>query len=284
MQLDLKSGSVDQFNLMVEKQFGQNVLTVGYVGDIGHHLPMTLNNVNVPNPTGLTPAQIQALTTKPFPNVASIGDYISEGSSTYHALQVSFQRRYSKGLTIGSNYTWSHSIDDTTTLSFEGQEGWANADPFNVHALETSNSDLDLRHRFVAYSTYELPFGRNFNGFARTLLAGWATNAILVWNSGSPFTITDNFTNGQTVFNGAVGAAGPDRPLQIAPASISDPNVAHWFNPQCLCGSTAGRDRQYSAQQSLWAAFPPFRFLVVQELHRDGKRKDAVPLGVLQHY
>jgi hypothetical protein len=234
VQTDLKSGSVDQFNLMVEKQFGQNVLTVGYVGDIGHHLPMTLNNVNVPNPTGLTPAQIQAITTKPFPNIGGIGDYISEGSSTYHALEVSFQRRYSKGITIGSNYTWSHSIDDTTTLSFEGQEGWANADPFNVHALETSNSDLDLRHRFVAYSTYELPFGRNFSGFARTLLAGWATNAILVWNSGSPFTITDNFTNGQTVFNGAVGAAGPDRPLQVASASVPDPNVAHWFNPNAF--------------------------------------------------
>jgi hypothetical protein len=234
VQLDLKSGSVDQFNLMVEKQFGQNVLTIGYVGDIGHHLPMTINNVNVPNPTGLTPAQIQALTTKPFPNVGGVGDYISEGSSTYHALQVSFQRRYSKGITIGSNYTWSHSIDDTTTLSFEGQEGWGNANPFNIQALETSNSDLDLRHRFVAYSTYELPFGKNFSGFSKTLFGGWQTNAILIWNSGSPFTITDNFTNGQTVFPGALGAAGPDRPLQIAPATVSDPNVAHWFNPNAF--------------------------------------------------
>src|SRR5450432_2934607 len=203
VQTDLKSGSVDQFNLMVEKQFGQNVLTIGYVGDIGHHLPMTLNNVNVLNPTGLTPAQIQNLTTKPFPNVGGIGDYISQGSSTYHALQVSFQRRYSKGITIGSNYTWSHSIDDTTTLSFEGQEGWGNADPFNVHAVETGNSDLDLRHRFVAYSTYELPFGKSFNGTRKMLFGGWQTNAILVWNSGSPFTITDNFTgNSQNVFPG----------------------------------------------------------------------------------
>jgi hypothetical protein len=126
VQLDLKSGSVDQFNLMLEKEFGQNVITIGYVGDIGHHLPMVLNNVNVPNPTGLTPAQIQAITTKPFPNVNGIGSYISQGSSTYHALQVSFQRRYHKGITIGSNYTWSHSIDDTPTLSFEGQEGWGN--------------------------------------------------------------------------------------------------------------------------------------------------------------
>jgi hypothetical protein len=233
VQTDLKSGSVDQFNLMFEKQFGQNVLTVGYVGDVGHHLPMTLNNVNVPNPTGLTPAQILTFTqlNKPFPTVGGVADYISQGSSTYHALQVSFQRRYSKGITIGSNYTWSHSIDDTTTLSFEGQEGWGNANPFNVQALETGNSDLDLRHRFVAYSTYELPFGKNFNGGRKLLFGGWQTNAILVWNSGSPFTITDNFTGqSQNVFPGSVGAAGPDRPNQIAPATISNPSVSEWFN------------------------------------------------------
>ena len=233
VQTNLKSGSVDQFNLMVEKQFGQNVLTVGYIGDIGHHLPMTLNNVNVPNPTGLTPAQINNFkaTDRPYPAFGSVADYISQGSSTYHALQVSFQRRYSKGITIGSNYTWSHAIDDTTTLSFEGQEGWGNANPFNVQALETGNSDLDLRHRFVAYSTYELPFGKGLSGARKMLLGGWQTNAILIWNSGSPFTITDNFTgNSQNVFPSAVAAAGPDRPNQIASATLSNPSISEWFN------------------------------------------------------
>ena len=233
VQRDLKSGSVDQFNLMVEKQFGQNVLTIGYIGDVGHHLPMTLNNVNVPNPTGLTPAQINNFkaTDRPYPAFGSVADYISQGSSTYHALQVSFQRRYSKGITIGSNYTWSHAIDDTTTLSFEGQEGWGNANPFNVQALETGNSDLDLRHRFVAYSTYELPFGKGLSGAPKMILGGWQTNAILIWNSGSPFTITDNFTgNSQNVFPGAIAAAGPDRPNQIASATLSNPSISEWFN------------------------------------------------------
>jgi len=171
---------------------------------------------------------------KPFPLVGGIQDYISEGSSAYHALQVSFKRRYSKGITIGSNYTWSHSIDDTTTLSFEGQEGWGNANPFNIHALERSNSDLDLRHRFVAYTTYELPFGKGFSGMKKMALGGWQTNAVLVWNSGSPFTITDNFTNNNTVFGGGVGAATPDRPNQIAPASVPNPSIAQWFNPNAF--------------------------------------------------
>jgi len=237
VQQDLKSGSVDQFNLILEKQFGQNLVTVGYIGDVGHHLPIVLNNVNVPNPTGLTPAQINALNNHnfdPFPNVGSIGYYFSEGSSTYHSLEASYEHRYSKGLTLGSNYTWSHSIDDAPGLSFEGQEGFGNANPFNIKALETSNSDLDLRHRFVVFGTYELPFGKNLDGFRKMAFGGWETNVLLGWNSGNPFTITDNFTRGQTIFPAQLGASGPDRPLQIAPAGVSNPSIAQWFNPNAF--------------------------------------------------
>ena len=236
VQPDLKSGSVDQYNLIVEKQFGQNVVTVGLVGDAGHHLPLTLNNVNVPNPT-LSPAPgglglLATFTsiTKPFPNVGSIQDYVSEGSSSYNALQVTYEHRYTKGLSVGANYTWSHSIDDTTTLSMEGQEGWGNADPFAVHLLERSNSDLDLRQRFVVYGTYDLPFGKSLSGIPKTLLGGWTTNVLLGVNSGNPFTITDNFSNNNTVFPGSVGGPTPDRPLQIAPASVSNSSIGQWFN------------------------------------------------------
>ena len=51
-------------------------------------------------------------------------------------------------------------------------------------------------------------------------LAGWQANTILVWNSGSPYSITDNFTGfGNSVFNGIGG--GPTRPNQIAPGYAS---------------------------------------------------------------
>jgi hypothetical protein len=252
VQLDLKSGSVDQYNLFIEKQFGQNVVTIGFVGDAGHHLPMTLNNVNVPHLT-LSPAPggLGLLATPQGGNpfnpavVGSVADYISEGSSSYNSLVVTYEHRYNKGLSVGANYTYSHSIDDTTTLSMEGQEGWANADPFEVHRLETSNSDLDLRQRFVIYGTYELPFGNRFNGVRKTLLGGWSTNVLVGVNSGNPFTITDNFSNGQTVFPAGLGASGPDRPLQVAPAKISNPGIGQWFNrnafvvpPQGVIGNT----------------------------------------------
>jgi hypothetical protein len=244
--LNFRTSYVEQFNLLLEKQFGQNVVTIGYVGSLGRHLPVVLNDVNVPNPLTASPSlrgpdgrfDVRP-TANILPGLGSVGEYLSIGSSSYQSLQTSFQRRYSNGLTVSANYTYSHSIDDATTLSYEGQEGFGNADPFAIHQFETGNSDLDLRHRFLGSATYELPFGKNFEGAKKLALAGWQTNGVLVWNSGSPFTITDNFTGfGNSVFNGIGG--GPTRPNQIAPATLSNPNVAEAFNINAFAIPTLG--------------------------------------------
>jgi hypothetical protein len=234
--LNFRTSYVEQFNLLLEKQFGQNVVTIGYVGSVGRHLPVVLNDINVPDPL-TAPASLRGPdgrfdvrpTANILPNLGGVGEYESIGSSSYHSLQASFQRRYSNGLTVSANYTYSHSIDDATTLSYEGQEGFGNADPFAIHRFETGNSDLDLRHRFLGSATYELPFGKNFTGAKKQAFGGWQTNSVLVWNSGSPFTITDNFTAfGNSVFNGIGG--GPTRPNQIAPATLSNPGIGEAFN------------------------------------------------------
>ena len=244
--LNFRTSYVEQFNLLLEKQFGQNVITIGYVGSVGRHLPVVLNDINVPNPLTAS-ASLRGPdgrfdvrpTANILPGLGSVGEYLSIGSSSYHSLQTSFQRRYSNGLTVSANYTYSHSIDDATTLSYEGQEGFGNANPFAIHQFETGNSDLDLRHRFLASATYELPFGKNFEGAKKLALAGWQTNSVLVWNSGSPFSITDNFTGfGNSVFNGIGG--GPTRPDQIAPATVSNPNVAQAFNINAFAIPTLG--------------------------------------------
>jgi hypothetical protein len=255
--LNFRTSYVHQFNLELQKQFGANVITVGYVGQLGRHLPQVINDVNVPNPlntvhtaantagfglpntiTGapcVTPADGCDLRFTVRPTAATlaglggVGEYFSEGTSSYNSLQVSFQRSYHNGLTVSANYTYSHAIDDATDLSLEGQEGFGNADPFALKRFETGSSDLDLRHRFVVTSTYELPFGKSFTGAKKIGLAGWQVNGILVWNSGTPFSITDNFTGfGNSVFNGIGG--GPTRPNQIAPAGLPNPSNAEFFN------------------------------------------------------
>jgi Carboxypeptidase regulatory-like domain len=244
--LNFRTSYVEQFNLLLQKQFGQNVITIGYVGSVGRHLPVVINDINVPDPL-TAPASLRGpdgrFDTRPtatiLPGLGGVGEYESSGSSSYQSLQTSFQRRYHNGLTVSANYTYSHSIDDATTLSYEGQEGFGNADPFDIKKFETGNSDLDLRHRFVGTVTYELPFGKNFTGAKKLVLAGWQANPVLIWNSGSPFSITDNFTGfANSVFNGIGG--GPTRPNQVAPATLSNPSINEWFNTGAFVIPTLG--------------------------------------------
>jgi hypothetical protein len=298
--LNFRTSYVHQFNLALQKQFGSNVITIAYVGQLGRHLPQVINDINVPDPlntahtaantagfglpntiTGapcLTPANGCDLrfTVRPtattLPGLGGVGEYFSEGTSSYHSLQVSFQRSYHNGLTVSANYTYSHAIDDATDLSLEGQEGFGNADPFDLKRFETGSSDLDLRHRFVATASYELPFGKSFAGAKKIGLAGWQVNGIFVWNSGSPFSITDNFTGfGDSVFNGIGG--GPTRPDQVANPSLPNPTNAEFFNNNAFAvpllgaiGNT-GRNTLYGPQ------FRYFTFSVFKEFPLTEKLK-----------
>jgi hypothetical protein len=298
--LNFRTSYVHQFNLELQKQFGSNVITIGYVGQLGRHLPQVINDINVPDPLNtvqtaantagfglpntITGAPCVApangcdlrFTVRPtattLPGLGGVGEYFSEGTSSYHSLQVSFQRSYHNGLTVSANYTYSHAIDDATDLSLEGQEGFGNADPFDLKRFETGSSDLDLRHRFVATAIYELPFGKSFSGAKKIALAGWQVNGIFVWNSGSPFSITDNFTGfGDSVFNGIGG--GPTRPDQVANPGLPNPTNAEFFNNNAFAvpllgtiGNT-GRNTLYGPQ------FRYFTFSVFKEFPLTEKLK-----------
>jgi hypothetical protein len=155
---------------------------------------------------------------------------MTEGTGSFHSLQATFQRRYSNGLSFQGNYSYSHALDDATGLSNEGQEGWGNADPFNIPKYEYGNSDLDLRQRFVLTGTYELQYGKHFTGWKKELLAGYVFNEVYVWNTGNPFSITDNFTGfSNSVYGPGVGS-GPDRPEMIASPHVAHPGISEWFN------------------------------------------------------
>lgn len=229
-QLNFKSGLISQFNLLVERQVGNNVFSVGYVGAINRHSPEPLNNINVPNPALYSSPAALLAAPKPFPTIGSIAYYLDEGTGSYHSLQATFQRRIYKGLSFQGNYTWAHALNDASGISDEGQQGWGNADPFNIRGTEYGNSDLDLRHRFVLTSTYEVPFAKTSTGLKKELLAGYVINEIYVWNTGNVFSITDNFTGfGDSVYAAGVGS-GPDRPEQVASAKLAHPSISEWFN------------------------------------------------------
>ena len=263
--LNFRTSLAYQFHLEVQKELGRNVVTIGYVGQMGRHVPVVVDDINVQkpqyatydtsNPSSTTagcvsgdipnwncgaltirPTAVQSLNggvpvagqaPKSLPNLGGVGYYQSTGFSHYNALAVSLERRFSKGLTANVNYTWSHETDDATQLSNEGQEGFSNIDPFDIARSETGNGDDDLRHRFVAATTYALPFFRVATGTTKTSLGGWQISEVFVANSGSPFSITDNY--GYPA-NSIYLMDGPSRPMMIGDPHLSNPSVSEWVN------------------------------------------------------
>jgi hypothetical protein len=124
---------------------------------------------------------------RPYPQYGTISDpWADVGNSSYHALQVSFNRRYSSGLTFMLGYTFSKELDDLATPR----------NPFN-NALERAPGTIDRPHVFTGTFVYALPFGAghalgNSNGFVGALVSNWQISGIVSFSSGAPLSITAN--------------------------------------------------------------------------------------------
>jgi hypothetical protein len=112
------------------------------------------------------------------------------GSSTYNALGLSLERRFSRGLSFQSRYTWSHSINDGSVGGGESNG------PENVNCLHCDKgpSVFDIRHNFVANAVYELPFGPskaylNDSGVIGKVVGGWSFSSVGLWHTGHPLTV-----------------------------------------------------------------------------------------------
>jgi hypothetical protein len=182
---NLKTPMVQNFNLNFQHELFRNVVwQVGYVGSIGTNL-FRYRDINQP----VNPA---ASTARPFDNgpfAPSGGTFFyvnlleTSANSNYNALQTSLNLRNFKRFTAQVNYTWSHSIDNAS----DGQDYVANAtQPDNSYRtdLERGNSNFDIRHRFVATVSYEIP---NFIKSVPRLGEGWQVNGVLTLRTGSPF-------------------------------------------------------------------------------------------------
>jgi hypothetical protein len=254
-----RSALIQQFNLQVEQQFGANVFTIGYVGNIGQHLPETINDLNQPFPYNpdTTPGTRKLATVLPL--LGGVGWLQSEGVSNYNALQTSFQRRFTKGLAFDANYTWGKALSDITGFSAEGGgRSWGNADPTRIRQIDYGVAENDIQNRFALSLNYTFQYGKSWTGLKKGLLAGYQFNTITVWQSGKPFDIvnggggndvTTQTINGKTFqdaySNRAVAQnnGGPDRPNQVGNPHVSHPSVganAFFFNPNAYTPQTIG--------------------------------------------
>jgi hypothetical protein len=191
----LKLPRTYQWNVALEQSIGgSQSLSLTYVGAIGRDLLRVtqLNNVN-PN----------------FPNIA----YTSgTATSDYHALQVKFERRFARGLQGLASYSFSHSIDSSSTDAFSSRLNTPEsiADP-NV---DRGNSDYDIRSAFTTGVTYEVR-APGSDKFVRTVLGGWSANAFVLARTAPPVNVVGALLNAVGVSLYPRPNVNPGVPLEL---------------------------------------------------------------------
>ena len=204
-----RSSYVEQTSFGPEIELtGNTVLSVTHVGNWGRKMNR-LRDYNQPHVTtfdrGCPVLQypfanlntVSNIDTFAGPGCASSGqhgflEYASnDGNTDYNALEVSLRRRMAKGLGYSLSYTWSHGLANF------GDNLTAGALPQNAYnyGAEMSNSNLDIRSRFVGNFIWDLPFGegRRFlseHNAASRWLGGWQLNGIVTLQTGSPYSVT----------------------------------------------------------------------------------------------
>ncbi len=225
---------VQNWNLTASKQFGANVLDVGYVGNKGTHVDTSFQNWNQPDPG---PGDIQAR--RPYPTFARIRLEYYGVNTSYNSLQVHFERRFTKGLSFSAAYTWSHEIDNALETTNSGGCGCQN--PRDLAAERTSGI-YDQRHNLVIGYVWQIPLASNWTGLPGAIARGWSFEGIITLASGSPFDILESFDSQN---NDGIW----ERPNLVPGQKLSVPNQgpSEWFNtaaftPSILMYGNSPRD------------------------------------------
>jgi hypothetical protein len=239
-----------QWHFSLERQAGRStVLTARYVGAKGTGL-VDQRQGNQPAPAGAPP----------YPQFGAMRLVASDGDSTYHALQLSAERRFSSHLAFLAGYTWSKSIDDVSALfGSAGDPGY----PQNSSDLraERALSDFDCAQRFTLSAVYDLPL-RPFGAGSRAraiaagnrLLGGWQLSAIVTVQTGRPFTVNRSVDQSHT----GITLGTFDRPDLISNPMQAGPVMAN-SNPAChLTRSQGGLAADVTGGPSDW--FNPCAF------------------------
>lgn len=244
---------LEQFNLQVQKELGSgNVVTLGYVGELGRHIERTLNINSFSNPTqtaNADPKQNVVPLAHQFPWLVRtpIAENTDIATSAYNALQATFVRRMSNGLTVNIGYAWAHALANTggaCTPSAGNPCYYDNpknpSSPYIVpwfnRGFAWGNTGNDVADRISGSINYEVPYGKSLTGVEGAILKGWAFNAAGAWQTGIPFTVNAPGNGNVTQVSGA-GAGVPD---QTCSGRVGHPRLLQWFNPACFVSQTPG--------------------------------------------
>ena len=252
-----------QWNLTISHQlFKDTVLEASYIGNHGLHIwRRNVNRNDIPPGQvcrgaactaglGDARAQIAQASLHPIPNdpigdragrliqdnrplqgIGNVTTAESNGNSSYHALQLWLNRRFSNSLAFQASYTWGHSISDVSLTSFTN----TTSDPYNFRS-DKGDADLDRRHTVVGNVVYVLPRFSQWGKAAEYILGDWQLNGIASYFGATPIELVTGANN-----LGVASAVGQRPDYTGAPLYLHTSDARLHLNPAAFATPPAGR-------------------------------------------
>ena len=207
IQQNQVNGYMQQWNLTIQRELSKTLLLeAAYISNIGHKLGASANiSVNmIPLVNGRGPArQDQAL--RPFPQFNNV-TWISPvwGDSNYQSLNLKIEKRYSNGVNLLSNFTWSKFLDNIPATGQLGGSG-GSFQHIQLHKLDWSISGSDIPKRWITSMVWDLPVGKGkrvgiANPVLNAITGGWGFGVIAEIRNGAPWGATE-LTNTSNTFS-----------------------------------------------------------------------------------
>ncbi len=233
--------TTNSYNIGIQYKlpFFDTVLDVAYVGSQSHHLPhvRALNETPfgsaflaanqdptkaiqaVPNGSNALPTDFY----RPYRGFAGISYFEFSENSNYNSLQISANRRFSKGLLISSNYTWSRALGITS-----GDQSGSRIDGKDY--INYGRLSFDRTHNFVVNWVYEIPSATK-NRFVGLATNGWQLSGIYRFTSGAPRQFTCSVTGVSAINITGSSSGESNRCILVGdPLAIDTKSLYRQFN------------------------------------------------------
>jgi hypothetical protein len=233
-------GIAASYNLSfgIQQQIGfGTVIDVGYVGTLGRHLNWAFDLDPVPLGANFLAANADPSNPKtplaanflrgPYYGFGGVTYTNWGGTSNYHSLQVSANRRFAKSLQFGGSWTFSKFL---TAVDFDGNA----VSPFvPARIWNYGPSTYDRTHNLRMNWLYDVPSVWKQNVVSRWTLNNWSVSGINAFISGAPASVGLSTTNSAD-FTGTASASA--RVLITCSPVIAkgDRTFSHFFNTGCF--------------------------------------------------
>ena len=247
--VDARNPMLLQYNLDFQFQAtAKIVLEASYSGAKGTDLATLFVDRNqLPFSAALAGLNKQA--NRPFPYInGQVLTVYSTATSNYNAVNLKFEQRLSRGLSVLANYTFQKNLETggSGPNAFTQNGGTAIAISTYEPIRENGLAPINIKHNGTASVSYELPFGKgkrfvNNNRVLDALVGGYVVNGIGTLRTGFPTDIrTSLLPPVFNTYNVASCVPGVNKKLP-------NPGVNGYFNPAAftvpvtVTGATGGQ-------------------------------------------